>query len=95
MSGTFTRKSLFFLFIFLFALIIFYGTLVRLEVFCNPRDFFSDEGSIFINIERRTFLQLFLPLDLAQCSPPLFSILSKIIYENFGFDEKALRFIPF
>ncbi len=67
----------------------------RSSVWINEPGFFGDEGALIYNIQTRNFFQLFLPLDQAQCCPPLFLCFAKIIYMIFGVNETALRFFPY
>lgn len=75
--------------------IIIYTVIYRTSVWINEPGFFGDEGALIYNIQTRNFFQLFLPLDQAQCCPPLFLCFAKIVYMIFGLNETALRFFPY
>ena len=83
------------LFLLLVFIIMMAGTYIRFILLFHSPSFFSDEVSLLLNIQEKTFLELFLPLDHSQCCPPLFLIFAKIIYFYGGLNEFFLRVIPF
>ena len=76
-------------------LIIICGCILRTYIWYHHTDFFCDEASLTKNIITRNYFELFGPLDYAQCCPPIFLILGKLIYSNFGLNERALCSISF
>lgn len=81
--------------IILILAVIALGILLRSYIYFQKVSFFGDEGGLLLNLMEKNYLQLFLPLKYDQQAPPIFLILSKLIYERYGIDELALRFIPF
>lgn len=75
--------------------IIFFGIFFRTFGLVHPMSFFCDEGGLIHNLQVKSYWQLFLPLEQAQCSPPFFMILSKFIYSKCGIHEVYLRLLPF
>lgn len=75
--------------------IIFFGIFFRTFGLIHSMSFFCDEGGLIHNLQVKSYLQLFLPLEQAQCSPPIFMILSKIIYSKYQIHEVFLRLLPF
>ena len=86
-------KNIVFLTILL--LIIFCGCILRIYIWYYHTDFHYDEVCLINNIINRNYFELFGPLDYAQCSPPIFLILGKLIYSNFGVNERAICSINF
>ena len=76
-------------------LIIVFGCFLRTYAWFHGNPFFVDEGALFANISERNYLRLFLPLDTAQCCPPLFLIFSKFLYSFYGADKIILRLMPY
>ncbi len=72
-----------------------FAFIYRTKVWLFEPGFFGDEGALILNIQNRTFWQLFLPLDGNQCCPPLLMCVFKLIYSLFGMNETALRFFPY
>lgn len=84
------------LFLTLLGLIIFYGIYYHINVFIlsTHNSFCNDECCILLNAEL-PFFDLFKKLPSEQITPPLFSIITKVIINKFGFDDIILRIIPF
>ncbi len=88
----FSAKNI--LFLVTFALILFFGAVVRTIAWQNCLPLFYDEASLIYNMMEKPTAELFLPLFEGQCCPPLFIISSKIFYLIFGANEIAMRFLP-
>lgn len=73
------------------AAVIFFRT----QIWLYEPGLAGDEGSLVYNIQTRNFFRLFTALDLAQCCPPVFLVFGKIIYNIWGLNETALRFLPY
>lgn len=81
---------------YLFAILLFvYAIAYKTDVWLCEPGFFGDEGALITNLQNRTFLQLFLPLDENQCCPPFIMCFFKLTYMIFGLNEAALRFLPY
>ncbi len=81
--------------LFMIILLVFGSIFLRIHIWQDAGGFYTDEGSLILNIQERGYLQLFLPLDYAQCCPALFLVLAKIIYSVNGvINEANLRCIP-
>ncbi len=76
--------------------IVILGIKYRTEVWLYEPGFFGDEGSLVTNIQtRNVFELLFAAKEHIMSAPYIFLFVSKIIYNFFGFNETALRFIPY
>ena len=75
--------------------LIFFGIFFRFSGLVHPMSFFCDEGGLIHNVRVKNYLDLFLPLNQNQCCPPIFMVLSKIVYSFSGIDEFWLRILPF
>ena len=87
------------LYIVEFALILI-GIIIRLKWYIINQSFFCDECSLGFNIVTRNYLELFLPLNVSQCAPPFFLVISKFIldmshqYGNLYTQDLTLRLFP-
>lgn len=54
-----------------------------------------DEVKLAINIQNRTYLQLFQSLDHGQIAPPLFLVSTKFLVSIFGDNERVFRLLPY
>ena len=68
---------------------------VRLSIFTQSRDLFIDEANVARNIYEKSYVELAGVLDYEQFAPPLFSMFTKLNATLFGFNEMALRLLPF
>ena len=93
------KDKLKYLYTFEFVLILL-GFILRLKLYLYNNSFFIDECALGANIINRNYLELFLPLQLFQCSPPFFLMASKFILDishqlgNLYTQDLVLRFLP-
>jgi len=84
-----------------FGLIFIIGFGLRLKLFIFNPSFFCDETALALNVINRSFAELFQGLDHMQVSPPLFLVITKILYNalNAGNDlylrDMIFRIFPF
>lgn len=84
-----------------FIFIIAVGIYLRIAFYVDNRSFWLDEAFLGINILKHSYLELFLPLEFYQVSPPLFSVVCKFFYNVFGGNQSLargdylLRILPF
>ena len=76
------------------ALIIGLGLLLRLVVWWQQRSIALDEANLIRNYVERSYGQLFQNLDYAQYAPPLFSVVVKTCIGLFGNNELSVRLFP-
>lgn len=81
--------------ILLIALVIILGIYLRTASLLQYNSFFTDEGLSILVFQEQTYWQMFFPLNYMQAAPPIFMIISKLIYHFFGVNEIALRFLPY
>lgn len=81
--------------ILLIVLVIIFGIYLRTVSLLQYNSFFMDEGLLMLVFQEKTYLQMFFPLSHIQAAPPIFMIISKLIYHFFGVNELALRFLPY
>lgn len=72
-----------------FALIFCAGLFLRLKLYCTNLSLHCDEANLALNLITRSGFELFKPLERLQVAPPLFLVVSKMIYQ-FAF----FNFIP-
>jgi len=75
-------------------IIILLGAIARLVPYVANRSLWLDEASLALNIAKRSFSGLLLPLDHRQWAPVIFLILEKAASELVGINEFALRLVP-
>lgn len=81
--------------IFLTVVVIIFGIYLRTVPLIQNNSIFLDEGLLIVNFHEKHYWQMFLPLNYMQAAPPIFLILSKFMYQLFGVNEMALRFLPY
>ena len=86
------KKALNILFIVLLVAILLVGVALRVHAWLFSSQLYSDEGCLLSNAISREFWGAFLPQDYGQCTPPIFLMLTKILYSKFDLNEIALRF---
>ena len=69
-----TKKNTFY---FIAALFIAAGLALRIIFYAYGRPFWNDEAALAINLETKTFWELFFPLVHEQVTPPLYAVLCK------------------
>ena len=74
--------------------IVTVGIAVRLTVYLHNRSLWMDEALLAVNVVERSFAGLLSRLDCAQVAPPLFLVVSKLIYVLWGRLECSLRLLP-
>ena len=85
---------------FLLLSVFLTGIFIRLKLYFFNTGLHCDEANLALNMISSTFLELFKPLDRLQVAPPVFLILSKVVYQLVIFNFKAdfsdllLKFIP-
>ena len=62
-------------------------------LFCRPT--WYDECSLFGNVYKLKYIELFQGLWYGQSAPPIFLVVEKFIISIFGIKEIAMRFLPF
>jgi len=75
-------------------LIIALGLYIRFDFYLQADPLWPDEMSLYLNILRRSFTELFQILDDNQTAPPLFCVISKIITELFGYKNVLYIRLP-
>lgn len=70
------------------------GIWLRAVGYLQKGAFFIDEAALICNLQEKSFLALFAPLDYSQAAPPLFLVFSKFIGNIFGYNETVFRFLP-
>lgn len=76
------------------AIIIMAGIVLRLYVYIDNRNLWTDEVNIALNIFDKDFAGLAAGMDYMQYAPPVFLWLVKLGTMLFGYGEKALRLWP-
>ncbi len=66
------------------------GLLVRLYLVNVGTGYFYDDFSLLVNVQSSVFDLFFRPLNCSQCCPPLYVIILKIFYQNFGANHQIL-----
>lgn len=74
--------------------IIALGIVLRLMVYLQNRNLWTDEINIALNIAERNFAELATPLSYGQYAPPIFLWFTKLSAILFGMGEQALRLYP-
>jgi len=93
LNELFSKKKIFYTLIV--AMTILAGIAIRTVVWLHSTCFWADEGCILSNLYSRNYAELFIPLSMYQCTPPMFLIFGKIFLSIFGTDHVALKFIPY
>ena len=89
----------FFYFTVFFILILVFG--IRFYFYLTHSSIICDEANLALNLIDKNFLDFFKPLDRLQVAPPMFMVLSKIVYSLITFHKTAyfsdilLRTVPF
>lgn len=76
------------------ALLLGIGALLRLHQFALGRSLYVDEAALALNLLDRSYLTLWDPLDYEQAAPIGFLLLEKLITQQLGDSEYALRLLP-
>ena len=76
------------------AVIIALGIILRMVVYIDNRNLWTDEVAVALNIIERGFPELAQPLAYGQYAPPVFLWIVKLCSMMFGFGEQALRLFP-
>lgn len=76
------------------AIIILAGIALRLYVYTDNRNLWTDEVNIALNIFEKGFGELAVGLDYKQYAPPVFLWITKLNALIFGYGEQALRLYP-
>ncbi|MGH9168175.1 MAG: hypothetical protein ACRD02_10155 [Acidimicrobiia bacterium] len=71
------------------------GVALRTAQYFSNRSLSLDEASLALNVLRRDFAGLLLPLEYEQGAPIGFLVLERLVVETLGRSEPALRLIPF
>lgn len=74
--------------------IIAAGIILRLIVYLQNRDLWTDEVAVALNIFERSFSELTTPLSYNQYAPPVFLWLVKLSTTILGYGEQAFRLVP-
>lgn len=74
--------------------LILLGIAVRMIQYLFNRSLWADEATLALNIGRRSFLELFQPLDYDQGAPIGFLLIEKLAVQLLGDNEYALRLFP-
>ncbi|WP_043364781.1 glycosyltransferase family 39 protein [Belnapia sp. F-4-1] len=74
--------------------VVLFGAALRVLPFAEGRPLWHDEAMIALNLFRRSYQDLLLPLDYDQSAPLLWLFGTKFVIGLFGPGEMALRLIP-
>ena len=84
---------------YLFWVVALIGICCYTFCFARNREFWLDEAFLGMNILKRSYFQLWEPLDLYQVAPPLFLMISKFFFSIHSYlflsVEQSLRLYPF
>lgn len=75
--------------------IVLLGIYLRLNAYLANPSLWHDECALALNIQNKSYLQLFGVLDFVQVVPPFFTVLTKFLTQVFGYSERVFRFLPF
>lgn len=75
--------------------IVLLGIYLRLNAYLANPSLWHDECALALNIQNKSYSQLFGVLDFVQVAPPFFTVLTKFLTQIFGYSELMFRFIPF
>lgn len=75
-------------------IVILLGLAFRLVPYIENRSLWLDESSLALNIVKRSYSELLLPLDFDQGAPPGFLLVEKLSVQIIGENEYALRLFP-
>lgn len=82
------------LYLILVLCVLTFGIFLRLEQYFSNSSLWLDESMLALNIVRRSYVELFTPLDYNQGAPILFLIIEKLFISIFGNNEFSLRAFP-
>ena len=74
--------------------ILIAGVVIRLGIYIHNRSLWQDEAALAANIVGHSWGHLLGRLDYKQVAPPLFLLLSKLVYQLIGHLEYSLRLLP-
>lgn len=70
------------------------GSILRGAVWLQQRSIFLDEANLIRNYVEKSYSALFGHLDYQQYAPPLFSVVTKFIFQIFGINELSAKLFP-
>ncbi len=70
------------------------GSILRGAVWLQQRSIFLDEANLIRNYVEKNYKALFGHLEYQQYAPPLFSVMTKFIFQIFGINELSAKLFP-
>lgn len=74
--------------------VIILGIILRGAVWLQQRSIFLDEANLIRNYVEKNYFALFGHLDYDQYAPPLFSVVTKFVFQVFGINELSAKLFP-
>ncbi len=75
--------------------LVLVGIYIRTNAYLFNSSIWNDEANLLSGVLSKDYLQSFLSLQEGEQSPPIFSLITKFMYNSYGVNEYALRLFPF